>query len=785
VAIIGEGLVAIRPETSGFATSLESKMQGALGGIPAPVAAITAGVVALGVTVFAVGEKFQGAFNQIKVGTGESGSALESLDKSFKTVLAGTAGSFDQVAAAISGVHQRTNLVGPALEDLAKKEVTLARITKTDVGANVESTTALFNKFGIAAKDQSGALDVLFKASQNGGKGLDTLTGELQKGGVALKDLGFTLPQSAALISNLEKAGVNVSPVLTGLTKTLGTLAKAGKDPQEAFQGIIKQIQGAGTESEALGLTIQTFGAKAGPELVAAIRSGKFEFADLAKQLADGKGGINETGSAVSTLGGKFARLKNEILVALEPAGSALVRLANEGMGKVVAFVPRLIDAVRGVGDALIAGFENPAAKVGKTVGALEAVFLHIGAAFAFLVAGFKDPAAMQGPKNFMDVLFDLGAIARRLFEFVQDHARPILIGLGVALLAITSPVTLVIGSLVLLYTHFQVVRDVVAAVVAFVVEVFPKIVEAVTHAVNAVRDIITVVLEVIRVYWAVWGDAILAVVAAAFETIRNTVETVIRIVAGVINLVLDLINGDWGKAWDDIKGILSAAWDFIRNAVEIGINLLWGLFKALPGKLLGALAGLAEDLFGVGERALARLYDAATSGASDLIGFVEGIPGRILGALGDLGDLLWDAGAAIMRGFLNGLKAVWNEVTGFVSGIGGWIANHKGPLETDRVLLIPHGKAIMDSLSAGLEARRADLLRRVGEITNIVGGIGADAPTGGGGGGGARSAAALGGGVGARPAAAGATLNATIVGSDPGTVVAMAMAELNWAAGF
>jgi phage-related protein len=721
-------------------------MQALLGGVPAPVAAVGAAVAALGVTVFAVGEKFQSSFNKIKVATGESGPALDSLDASFKRVLAGTAGSFDQVAAAISGVHQRTGLVGPALDELAKKEVTLGRITKTDVGANVEATTALFNKFGISANDQSKALDVLFKASQNGGKGLDTLTAELQKGGVALKDLGFTLPQSAALISNLEKAGVNVGPVLSGLTKTLGTLAKAGKDPQVEFAAMIKQIQGAGSESEALGETIKVFGAKAGPELVAAIRSGKFEFADLAKQLADGKGGINETGTAVSTLGGKFARLKNEVLVAIEPAGAALVKFANEGMGKVLEFVPKLFAGLGALYNLLVKG---------DFTGAFARIF-HV-----------------SEDSPIIPFLLRLREMVISVIGFIQEHARPILIGLGVVLLALTSPVSLVIGALVLLYTHFQSVRDAVGSVVAYVQEIFPKIEETVTHVVNAIRDVITVVLEVIRVEWAVWGDAIMAVVSAAWAQIQNVIQLAVNVIANVIKLVLDLINGDWGKAWDDIKAILSAAWDFIVNAVEIGLNLAWDLFKALPGKLLGALAGLGSDLFGVAERALASMVDAITGGIADAVSWVEGMPGRILGALGDLSGLLYNAGVAVIRGFLNGLKAAWHEVTDFVGGIGGWIADHKGPLEVDRVLLVPAGRAIMDGLRKGLVDRRAQLAQEVANITDLVASIGAGASNS------TYAASGLGG-------TGGNTTSHTwqIASTDPHQVVAETMRALNWAAG-
>ena len=172
----------------------------------------------------------------------------------------------------------------------------------------------------------------------------------------------------------------------------------------------------------------------------------------------------------------------------------------------------------------------------------------------------------------------------------------------------------------------------------------------------------------------------------------------VLIIIALVVGLVVLIIMN-----WDTIKSVTTSVWNAIWKFVsDIVTKIADWVGKRIKDigdffEMLGALPGKVSGWFG-------RLKDGAIGKLTDFVNWVRGLPGRILDGIGNVGRLLFDAGKRIIQGLWDGLKAMWNNVKDFVSGIGDWIADHKGPIEVDAVLLMPHGKSIMDGLAGGLD---------------------------------------------------------------------------------
>ena len=251
----------------------------------------------------------------------------------------------------------------------------------------------------------------------------------------------------------------------------------------------------------------------------------------------------------------------------------------------------------------------------------------------------------------------------------------------------------------------------------------------------NAIQTVIQMVMPIIQsiietamnilapFIEATWNN-IFTVVTTVWELIKIAIQTAMDVISGIIKAVMQVINGDWRGAWETIKGVgeaiwkgLSAAGKAIFDGFAQILSNIWNTIKSVASSawegLKSTVLGLIDGLVQGAQRA----WESMKQGVSDLVSNVTSIFDGIRNI-----DL-WSAGKAILDGFLGGLKSAWDSVTDFVGGIAGWIADHKGPIEYDRKLLIPAGNAIMQGLDRGLQDRFKGVKKSVsgmaGEISN------------------------------------------------------------------
>ena len=238
------------------------------------------------------------------------------------------------------------------------------------------------------------------------------------------------------------------------------------------------------------------------------------------------------------------------------------------------------------------------------------------------------------------------------------------------------------------------------------------------------IQSIIETAMNILAPFIETTWNNICTVVTTVWELIKIAIQTAMDVIGGIIKAVMAIINGDWSTAWEAIKGVgeaiwkgLSAAGKAIFDGFAQILSNIWNTIKSVASSawegLKSTVLGLIDGLVQGAQRA----WESMKQGVSDLVSNVTSIFDGIRNI-----DL-WSAGKAILDGFLGGLKSAWGAVTDFVGGIAGWIADHKGPIEYDRKLLIPAGNAIMQGLDRGLQDRFKGVKKSVsgmaGEISN------------------------------------------------------------------
>lgn len=174
--------------------------------------------------------------------------------------------------------------------------------------------------------------------------------------------------------------------------------------------------------------------------------------------------------------------------------------------------------------------------------------------------------------------------------------------------------------------------------------------------------------------------------------------------IVDVLTMVIQLLATTIG---DNLPTILAAAVTLFLALATAVINDAPQILAAIGTLLMqavAAVAGAVGQMLSAGLEFVGGLLSGATQKGAEVVDWFAGLPGRILSAIGNLGSLLVGAGRSVMDGFLSGLRDAWGGVTSFVGGIADWIAENKGPIEYDRRLLVPHGRAIMAGLGEGLE---------------------------------------------------------------------------------
>ena len=349
---LGEMIIRVGADISDLSKGLESGADG-VDAFVSRVEGIGAGLVAFGGVVsgvmLTVALQVDDAMDRIRVSTGSVGRSLAQLEGDFEAVASTVPSSLADASEAISDLSRRTDQTGEGLQTLAAQVLNLSRMTGENLSGLISGTTRGFADWNIATERQTASLDYLFRASQATGVEVGALSQRVVQFGAPLRQLGFTFEQSAALLAQFEREGVNAELVLGGLRRGLSQFAKAGLDGPAALNTIIQKIEELGPGTEAAALAMKVFGTRAGPDMAAAILEGRLAIDDLVTQLTESTETINGVAAETADLGESMVLLRNRAVLALNALASPILPTFTGWANKAIDVVEDLARWIEGI----------------------------------------------------------------------------------------------------------------------------------------------------------------------------------------------------------------------------------------------------------------------------------------------------------------------------------------------------------------------------------------------------------------------------------------------------
>jgi hypothetical protein len=611
---IASAYVSILPSTRGFGSNLTSQTSGEVGnaggflggllgkGMLAGFAAV--GVAAgVGVELYKIGSSFDNLSDTIRINTGKSGKALEALDSIAQTVGQNVPVAFDQVGPVVADLNRRLNLTGEPLEKLSEQFLNLGHITGEQI--DIPTVTGALNAFSVKSGDTGKVLDELFQVTQSTGISFGDLASTLQSNGPTLAQFGLSAKQSAVLIGNLDKAGIDSSRTLATMRTGLANFAKAGKDPQKALKDTITQI-GAfvkkGDEAGAVNVAAKIFGTRGAAQFVAAVKSGRLSVDQLTKANTGSKDTINKAEKATADFAERWQMFKNRVLVSLEPIATKVFDAISKGSAKL-----------------------GPAIRQG--IAKASPVLKQLAADAVPFVTALKT--------QFLPVL-------QTIANSIQTKLLPAATSLGNYLVTKWGPVFVQIGGIIR-----NQVLPILASVASFMYgKFYPALLQIYTQIAHNLKP----VFDQLAATFQAQVLPALKVVLAKLREWGPTIGKIILVVLKVVGAVLRFASAILGK-------VLPVA---IRLVAFLTGNFYKAIYSMVQNFAKGVSAAIdfGKKIYAAGQKVV-EFAKTVGQKIGQAIGFIKEMPGKIKKAFSNAPTLLVEAGKAIIKGLISGIKAM------------------------------------------------------------------------------------------------------------------------------
>ena len=584
--------------------------------------------------------------------TGAGGKALEEMQSIATGIYNDMPMDFSKIGSAVGEINTQFKLTGDALKVTSEDLLKFSEINETDVSnATIQSKQAM-EAYGLSIDDLTEILDNVTYVSQDTSVSVEQLMQKATDGAPQIKMLGLEFGEAVTLIGQLEKSGVDSSSALSGLTKAAGAYTKKGKTMKEGLKETIEAIKNSKSETEAMGIAMEIFGAKKAPQMVDAIKRGALSFEELGYTSQVSAGLVSQTYENTLDPIDKFTLAQHGLKTVMAEIGGAIAE----------TFAPAL--------DVLVGLFKNVAEWIKQLPGPVKQFIVIMGTITA--VAGVITPLIV----GFMALAGGIGATIAA--------ALPI-IGVIAAVVAAIVGIGLVIKNLWETNEGFRtaveavwnaimsVINTVVKAISDFVLQIWGTLTswwndnqQLIRETVwNAISAVVTTVMNVLGPFIETAWNNISTVISTVWDTIKTVVETAINVVLGIIKTVMQIINGDWSGAWESIKGIAESIWNGIKSIAESVFNAM----AQILSNIWNTISSTASSIWNGISSTLSGIWNGISSTVSSVFNGISSTISGIWNGISSTASGIWNGIKDTIGGAINGAKDLVGKAIDGIKG--------------------------------------------------------------------------------------------------------------------